>query len=243
VLYDPLIHLGYGGDIAIYRCRLSMVDSLNISETSVMIPLNPAEPWTGTVVSNEPDTTVEQIAHITLTALCESRLATTIMMPIALFLIRNKEYPMWKKHLEAMSDLEDPHFDIDIAAMAKYTQYLFNLQHNTARTIMQQRMRLAAYDEHNAAISHELEKLKHENALLRNGTFPPSDQDRELNVMYCRLSEAKHGSNYARQQLDVTHEEVDSGTHAIIHLEHANEQQDLELEERAALITSLEQQI
>jgi hypothetical protein len=142
-----------------------------------------------------------------------------------------------------MSDLEDPHFDIDMAAMAKYTQYLFNLQHNTARTIMQQRMRLAAYDEHNAAISHELEKLKHENALLRNGTFPPSDQDCELNVMYCRLSEAKHGSNYARQQLDVTHEEVDSGTHAIIHLEHANEQQDLELEERAALITSLEQQI
>jgi cell division protein FtsB len=59
VLYDPLIHLGYDGDIAIYRCRLSMVDSLNISETSVMIPLNPAEPWTGTVVSNEPDTTVE----------------------------------------------------------------------------------------------------------------------------------------------------------------------------------------
>jgi cell division protein FtsB len=36
-----------------------MVDSLNISETSVMIPLNPAEPWTGIVVSNEPDTTVE----------------------------------------------------------------------------------------------------------------------------------------------------------------------------------------
>jgi hypothetical protein len=33
---------------------------------------------------------------------------------------------------------------------------------------------------------------------------------------------------------------VDERTHAIIHLEHANEQQDLELKERAAVIISLE---
>jgi hypothetical protein len=36
--------------------------------------------------------------------------------------------------------------------MAKYTQYLFNLQHNTARTIMQQRMRLTTYDDHNTSM-------------------------------------------------------------------------------------------
>jgi hypothetical protein len=36
---------------------------------------------------------------------------------------------------------------------------------------------------------------------------------------------------------------VDERTHTIIHLEHANEQQDFELEERAVLITSLEQQV
>jgi hypothetical protein len=36
---------------------------------------------------------------------------------------------------------------------------------------------------------------------------------------------------------------VDERTHAFIHLVHANEQQDLKLEERAAVITSLEQQI
>jgi hypothetical protein len=34
---------------------------------------------------------------------------------------------------------------------------------------------------------------------------------------------------------------VDEHTHGIIHLEHANEQQDLELEERAVVIASLEQ--
>jgi hypothetical protein len=33
---------------------------------------------------------------------------------------------------------------------------------------------------------------------------------------------------------------VDECTHVIIHLEHANEQQDLELEKRAAVIASLE---
>jgi hypothetical protein len=36
---------------------------------------------------------------------------------------------------------------------------------------------------------------------------------------------------------------VDERTHAIIHLEHTNEQWDFELMERAAVIASLEQQV
>jgi hypothetical protein len=36
---------------------------------------------------------------------------------------------------------------------------------------------------------------------------------------------------------------VDEHTHAIIHLEHANEQWDLELEEREVMIAILEQQL
>jgi hypothetical protein len=36
---------------------------------------------------------------------------------------------------------------------------------------------------------------------------------------------------------------VDERTHAIIHLEHVNEQKDIKLKERAAVISSLEQQI
>jgi hypothetical protein len=58
-------------------------------------------------------------------------------------------------------------------------------------------------------------------------------------VYHC-LSEAEHAWHYTRQQLDTSRELVDEHTHAIIHLEHANEQQDLELEEGAAVITSLE---
>jgi hypothetical protein len=43
--------------------------------------------------------------------------------------------------------------------------------------------------------------------------------------------------------LDITHEEVDICTHGIIHLEHAIETHDTELEERAETITNLEQQL
>jgi TolA-binding protein len=45
------------------------------------------------------------------------------------------------------------------------------------------------------------------------------------------------------QQLDAAHEMLDEHTHVIIHLKHHIEQQDLELEERAAMIADLEQQL
>jgi hypothetical protein len=117
---------------------------------------------------------------------------------------------MWKQHLEAMSELNGPHFNGGMAPMAKYAQYLFNLQHNTARTIMQQRMHLTAY----AAAQH------HHFAWA----WVVKSWDRKLKVAYRRLSEAEHGWSYTRQQLDATHVEVDQRTHMIIHLEHANEE-------------------
>jgi hypothetical protein len=52
-------------------------------------------------------------------------------------------------------------------------------------------MWLTTYDEHNTTISHKLEQLKQENALLYSGTLPPSDQDHELKVVYDHLSEAE----------------------------------------------------
>jgi hypothetical protein len=79
-----------------------------------------------------------------------------------------------------MSDLEGPHFHAGMTSLARYIQYLFNLQHNAARTIMQQCKRLMAYEEHTAATSRELERLRHENAILHSGARPPSEQDREL---------------------------------------------------------------
>jgi hypothetical protein len=87
-------------------------------------------------------------------------------------------------------------------------------------TIMQQRMCLTAYEEHTAATSRELERLRHENAILRSGEHPPSEQDRELHVIYHRLSAAEHGWNHTCMLLDITREEVDTCTHGIIHLEH-----------------------
>jgi hypothetical protein len=38
------------------------------------------------------------------------------------------------------------------------------------------------------------------------------EKDMELQIAYRRLSEAEHGLNFTRSQLDLTREEVDMGT-------------------------------
>jgi hypothetical protein len=73
--------------------------------------------------------------------------------------------------------------------------------------------------------------MRHENAILCSGARPPLEQDRELQVVYCRLSNAEHGWNHTRMLLDITREEVETRTHGIIHLEHHMEVQDTELDE------------
>jgi alpha-D-ribose 1-methylphosphonate 5-triphosphate synthase subunit PhnH len=170
-----------------------------------------------TVIRVELDETVEQTAQVTLTSLCESHLANTAAMPITLFSICNQEDPMWKQRLEAMSNLEGPRFHAGMVALAKYVQHMYNMQ--------------------------ATEELRQENAILHSGTLPPSDQDRELHVTYRHLSEAEHGWHSFRQQLDAACKVLDDRTHVIIYLEHHIEQQDLELEERAAMITALKQQL
>jgi hypothetical protein len=58
VLYDALIHLGYDGDAPVYRCRLFMIHGMDQCEVSVMIPLDPTEPWLGFIIDIEPNTDV-----------------------------------------------------------------------------------------------------------------------------------------------------------------------------------------
>jgi hypothetical protein len=110
VLYDTLLHFGYNGDVPVYRYRMSMAHGLDRCEVSVMIPLNHAEPWMGTFIGTELDDTIVQAAQVALTSLCESRLAATAEMPNTLFLISNQGDLVWQRHLEAVSDLEGPHF-------------------------------------------------------------------------------------------------------------------------------------
>jgi hypothetical protein len=69
---------------------------------------------------------------------------------------------------------------------------MFNLQRNTVKTVVQQRLWMTFLEQH-------VEGLRHENATLCSGTLPPSGLDRELQVTYRRLSEAEHGWHYARQ--------------------------------------------
>jgi hypothetical protein len=73
------------------------------------------------------------MAHITLTSLCTDHLASTAALSITLLPIQNQENPVWQRCLEAVSDLEGPHFHAGMTSLARYMQYLFNLQHNTSR--------------------------------------------------------------------------------------------------------------
>jgi hypothetical protein len=143
---------------------------------------------------------------------------------------------VWKQRLEVVSNPEGPHFHAGMATLAGYAQHMFNLQVSTGKTVMWQHL-------HSSSLEQHVEELRHANAILCSGTPPPSDQDRELQVTYRHLSEAEHGWHYFRQQLDAAREMLDVHTHAIIHLEHHVEQQDLDLEERAATIADLEQQL
>jgi hypothetical protein len=89
VLYDTLFQLSYNEDVPIYHSRMSMVHGEDRCEVGMVIPLNPMEPWVATIIGVELDETIEQTAQVTLTFLCESRLANTAVMPITLFPIRN----------------------------------------------------------------------------------------------------------------------------------------------------------
>jgi hypothetical protein len=143
-------------------------------EVSMMIPFDPTELWSGSIIGSEPDTGVELMAHMALTSLCEDHLVTTVALLITLLPIRNQVNSVWQQHLEAMSNLKGPHFHARMTALARYTQYMFNLQHNTAKTGVQQRTYLTAYKKSAPAATCEIERLRHENAILRNGARPPS---------------------------------------------------------------------
>jgi hypothetical protein len=89
VLYDVLLCLGYDRDALVYRCRLSGAYDMDRCEVSVMIPFDPMKPWSVFVIDSKLDTSVEMMAHITLTSLCEDHLAATAALPIARLPIQN----------------------------------------------------------------------------------------------------------------------------------------------------------
>jgi hypothetical protein len=105
---------------------------------------------------------------------------------------------------------------------------------------MQQRTRLMVYKVSAPTATGEIERLSHENAILRSGVHPPSEQDHELKEVYRCLGNVEHVWNHTHLLLGITWEEVETRTHEIIHLEHHVEVQDAELEERAETLANLE---
>jgi hypothetical protein len=77
VLYDALIRLGYDGDALVYHCQLSTTHGMVQCEVSITIPFDPMEPWLGSGIGSEPDTSIELMAHIALTSFCEDHLTAT----------------------------------------------------------------------------------------------------------------------------------------------------------------------
>jgi hypothetical protein len=66
-----------------------MAHGLDRCEVSVTISFDPTEPWSGSIIGSEPDTSVEMMVHIVLTSLCGEHLTATAALPIVLLLIRN----------------------------------------------------------------------------------------------------------------------------------------------------------
>jgi hypothetical protein len=99
------------------------------------------------------------MAHVALTALCELRLTDIADMLIALFPIHSQEEPEWQQRLEVVCDLTSPHSSASLAQMAKYMWYLFNLQHNTDRIVIEQHAHLNAYTEQDTLTSHVMERM------------------------------------------------------------------------------------
>jgi hypothetical protein len=86
-------------------------------EVSMIIPFDAAEPWSGAGIGSKPNTDVNMMAHIALTSLCENCLAAITALPIVLLLIQNQENPVWHQCLEAVSDLEGPHFHAGMTSL------------------------------------------------------------------------------------------------------------------------------
>jgi hypothetical protein len=95
VLYDALLHLGYNGDVPIYRARVSKAHSMEQGDASMKIPIRPEEPWSVTVMGVELDDTVDKSPHFTLASLCGSRLADIAATSLALFLFCYQGDPVW----------------------------------------------------------------------------------------------------------------------------------------------------
>jgi hypothetical protein len=159
----------------LYHCRPIQAHGLNICEVRVEIPFGPTAPWTRPIIGSEIDDTIEKMAHVALTSLCERILATTAAMSIALFSIHDQGDPMWQQCLTVVSDTESPHFSTSWVEMAKYSRYLFNLQHNTSKTIIEQHRHLNMYEEHATFRSCKMEMLRHENAILHREVLQSSD--------------------------------------------------------------------
>jgi hypothetical protein len=165
-----LIRLSYDELIPTYRCCLFQAHGLSACEVQVEIPSDRAAPHRGSVIGIDLDDGVEKMAHMALIAFCEHHLTDTAGTPLVHLLIQNQENPLWQQSHNTVCDMTNTQFSIPCSRLAKYTRYLFNLQHNTGRVVAQHHTCLNSYTEQATLTSHAMESLEHENADLCHGT-------------------------------------------------------------------------
>jgi hypothetical protein len=136
-LLCALIQLSYDGPILTYRCRPFQAHGLSACEVRVEILFDPAAPYRVAIIGIDLDDGIEKMVHMALTAFCERHLTDTAGTPLALLPIQNQEDPLWQQHHNTVCDMTIPQFSVLCSRLAKYTRYLFNLQHNMGRVITQ----------------------------------------------------------------------------------------------------------
>jgi hypothetical protein len=94
-------------------------------------------------------------------------------------------------------------FNARWAQRAKYMQGLFNLQHNTGRTMIEPCACMDMYEWQSIWVSLALEKLGHNNGILHQGTFGKHEKDLDLQSLYCCPSEAERRMNHTHTRLDL----------------------------------------
>jgi hypothetical protein len=103
-------------------------------EVSVMIPFNPTSPWSGSIIGSEADTGVDMI-HTSPAPLCARTASPVQQHCLSRFSqFRIRRTPYGNSALRPCSISRAITSTHRMTSLARYAQYLFNVQHSTART-------------------------------------------------------------------------------------------------------------
>jgi hypothetical protein len=131
LLWDALVHTGYGDRALEYYSRLYKEHELQRYEVYVDILSHLVFPdgslWSTWAIGVDMDDAMKKAAHMALTALCSQNLAATAGTSISLYPIQDRSDPEWKARMDEVGNVFQVHYHSGWAYMAGYAQHLFQL--------------------------------------------------------------------------------------------------------------------